>query len=314
MLYAGYRAGLAFWRGNPNADPGSFERGEPFFGVPRSASEIILDDASSFFLNSLEMPDMLVPSKRYRCRPRHYAYSEYSGELPNGSFARIADQLCVPSPEMCFALAARTMQLEELMELGNELCGTYNRPAIAGQGECVQRKRPLSTPDSIRELLSCCEGRGVVRAQSALEYVLSGSASPMETSLMLLLCLPVRRGGYGLPLPEFNARIDFHGRSRAIARRGFARCDLFWSEANLDVEYNGRPFHEGEMEYANDSDRIEALKMEGVEVITLARSHVLHLQPFEVKVRQIYQVLGKRWRTPARKQLEKRGELRRLLL
>ena len=54
--------------------------------------------------------------------------------------------------------------------------------------------------------------------------------------------------------------------------------------------------------------------MEGVEVITLARSHVLHLQPFEVKVRQIYQVLGKRWRTPARKQLEKRDSLRRLLL
>lgn len=314
MLYAGYRTGLAFWRGNPDADPGSFERGEPFVGVPRRASEIILDDASSIFLNSFDMPDLLVPSKEYRCRPRHYAYSEYSGELPGRSFVRVADQLCVPSPEMCFALAARTVQLEELMELGNELCGTYSRPAVAGQGDIVQRKGPLATPDSIRELLSCCEGRGVVRAQSALEYVLPRSASPMETAVMLLLCLPVRRGGYGLPLPEFNARIDFHGRSRAVARRGFARCDLFWNEANLDVEYNGRPYHEGELEYASDSDRIEALKMEGVEVITLARSHVLHLQPFEVKVRQIYQVLGKRWRTPARKQLEKRDSLRRLLL
>mgnify|MGYP007055184147 FL=1 len=41
---------------------------------------------------------------------------------------------------------------------------------------------------------------GRKKAARALQYVMGDSASPRETALAMLLCLPYRLGGYGIEL------------------------------------------------------------------------------------------------------------------
>lgn len=86
----------------------------------------------------------------------------------------------------------------------------------------------------------------------------------------MTLCLPYALGGYGLPMPQLNHRIDLDARARRIAGRGYLVCDLYWPEARLDMEYDGEPHVDAERA-AKDSMRRDALLSMDVTVITVTK-------------------------------------------
>lgn len=206
----------------------------------------------------------LVSSRSARRSSSEITCHVQSAPLPPGSILDSCNGFCVCSPELCFMQMASVWSLPKLIELGYELCGTYD--VSNGQvRECL----PLTSVD---KLLAYAESAGLVygrkKALRALRYVSNGSASPRETILAMSLCLPYALGGYGLPMPSLNHRVNLNARARRIAGRKYLVCDLYWPDAKLDVEYDGELHVEAER-VSKDSMRRDALLSMGIKVVTI---------------------------------------------
>ena len=212
-----------------------------------------------------------VPSKKLRIGRGRVGYSVFTQELPEDSFLQINSHMCPASPHFLFLqLASSTLSLHELILLGDELCGTYTM-VMEPNGYDINRSEPLTTAASLHAFLQSAPHMNNSRkALRALQYVVDGSASIRESMLEMIMCLPPRLGGYGLPQPKMNWRVDFSEHARIIAKQDFARCDLCWPEFKLDVEYNGAFWHTAEEDAVRDTRRKEALQSMGWEVITVS--------------------------------------------
>lgn len=189
-----------------------------------------------------------------------------SADLPVGSILDTRNGFCVCSPELCFVQMANVLGLEKLIALGFELCGTYDTWC-----DEIRECAPLTTVERLRaftENVGSVHGRK--KAARALQYVMGDSASPRETALAMLLCLPYRLGGYGIEAPRLNCRIDLGRRERRIAGRKYLVCDLYWPSVKLDVEYDGGVHAEAER-MAKDSMRRDALVSMGVTVVSVTK-------------------------------------------
>lgn len=165
---------------------------------------------------------------------------------------RLGDRLYASSPELCFVQMATVLPFVELVKLGFELCGTYAERLDGA----TRYDRPLlltSVAALARFVDSAGDIPGVVAARKAVKLLVACSASPRETALTMLLCLPLRRGGYGLPSPELNFRIDVGRSKRAVTDKGYYLCDLYWREACIDLEYESDERHTGAERIAEDS-------------------------------------------------------------
>ena len=245
----------------------------------------------------------------------------YSRPLPRGCFVQANDELFVSSPEFCFFHMARELSFIKLIELGFEFCGSYSLPAAntvnedPNAGEKTLYDLSLLTNTKKLSLFAkrMTGERGQRQVVKALQYVIDESASPMETILVMLLTLPYRLGGYGLPKPELNRRIDLSKTARQKSRKDYYRCDLYWPEANLVVEYDSDLHHTGSKRITEDSQRRNALASIGKTVITVTSQQIYSTVEFERVVKIIATNLGKRIRDRNPKFYQARLDLRKLL-
>lgn len=230
---------------------------------------------------------VLVASPSARRRSRAMASHSWTGGLPHGAFVRVARDVHVCSPELSFVQAASTMGLVPLVELGDELCGTYALcPGLEDGFRC--RDGPLTTRARlVRAVGEVAGATGAKRARSALRHVMERSASPMETVLAMLLCLPRRLGGYGLPRPELNARIDTGGDARALTGKACFLGDLYWRADRLDVEYDSTSWHSGERSLRSDSARRNGLASMGIDVLSVTSDQVFDVRRLDAVARLI---------------------------
>ena len=190
--------------------------------------------------------------------------------LPKGSVVDSGRGFYVISPELCFVVMARYLSFAELVEFGFYLCGSY-----VGIGEKIYSCRPLTTKNQIKD---CIEKNrkvaGAGKAEDALKYVLENSASPMETKLAMLLCLPPKRGGYGFVAPTLNYQIDKQANKWGTTFANYYKCDLTWPEARVALEYDSNLYHTGADHLASDSIRRTELINLGYTVISVASPQV----------------------------------------
>ena len=212
------------------------------------------------------------------------------------SFMRIDDGLYVSTPEMAFCEMASALSLEQLIALGFELCGTYRRASTFGSVR--YDAIPLTSPAALASFIEKSpQFKGVKKARRALPFILAGSASPRESELAMLLCLPYSLGGYGLPRPTMNAEMPLPKNVGATGRSSL-RCDLYWPAARLDVEYDSAEFHSAERLLANDSMRRIALESMDVTSVNLTAEHLRRASLFDEAAQGIARILGKRVRMP----------------
>lgn len=212
------------------------------------------------------------------------------------SFMRIDDSLYVSTPEMAFCEMASVLSLERLIALGFELCGTYRRASTFGLAR--YDVIPLTSPGALASFIEKSpQFKGVKKARRALPLILDGSASPRESELAMLLCLPYSLGGYGLPHPTMNAEMPLP-KNVAATGRSSLRCDLYWPAARLDVEYDSAEFHSAERLLANDSMRRIALESMDVTSVNLTAEHLRRASLFDEAAQGIARILGKRVRLP----------------
>lgn len=197
---------------------------------------------------------------------------------------------CVCSSELTFLQVVDSFDLVRLVDLAYELCGTYDI-STGNVRECA----PLTTIAKLKTYVGKSEGvRGRKKALRALRYAADGSASPRETVLAMLLCLPHSLGGYRFALPQLNCRIDVSARAKAVTDKRFYRCDLYWSEAKLAVEYDSDLEHLGSRNAASDSSRRTALDALGVTVVTVTTLQIASRVEMEHVAHRVARCLGKR--------------------
>ncbi|MDO4403574.1 MAG: hypothetical protein Q4C09_00925 [Atopobiaceae bacterium] len=266
--------------------------------------------------------EVLVRDSSQRSRSRAVKARIWKQPIALTAFRQVGNNIFVSSPEFTFLQMALRLDLPELTSLGMELCGTY-RCNVEVQhldtGESYfttsYNQQPLTTPKRLRGFLdSMRSAPGYLRAHKALSYVLPNSASPAETALYLLLCLPRRLGGYALPKPVLNPPITLSKAGRQHTLRKSARPDLYWKEFRLDLEYNSDEFHD-ESNRVLDSMRRKALERMGVEVIELTKEELYSTELFHATVLRIARRFSKRIRSEGEGDFkEHRAALRKLLL
>ena len=248
----------------------------------------------------------------------------YTDKMPDGCFVSVGGGVAVCSPSFLFLQMAGELPLVKLIELGLELCGTYSLPVIDdyyGSGEeAVDRtlyKQPqLAGVKTLTSFVTRMEGfHGRKKALRALRYIADGSASPMETILFMLLTLPHKLGGYGLPAPELNRQVDLMTTYKNRLKKAYYKCDFFWSKAGLAVEYDSDYYHTGADRIASDSKRRFDLAAHGVTVITVTTGQIRNDTAFESLAKLIAEKLRRRLRYENPQQFIKaKRELRKLLL
>ena len=115
----------------------------------------------------------------------------------------------------------------------------------------------------------------------------------METMVYMLLCLPPKLGGYGIPKPDMNAEIPLDEEGRAIARRETCYGDLCWPDAHLDLEYHGE-VHVGASQMKSDVGRELGIEHMGWNVLTVTSAQVIDADRFEVVAGEVALRLKKR--------------------
>ena len=249
-----------------------------------------------------------------------------SKALPGGAFVNANNGLYVSSPEFCFLQMASEYPLAKLIALGIELCGTYSQPSISSKCERLDEGQVnfdqslynlphLTSKKKLQTFTNRMGGwNGQRRALKALRYISDGSGSPMETILFILLTLPYRYGGYGLPMPELNGCIYPKKGALPFAGRNFYRGDLLWREAGVVAEYNSDMVHANTDNIAMDAIRRGDLALCGISEVTVTKRQLYSAELFDKVARQIASRIGKKLRYNDPGFLKARLELRSALM
>ena len=232
---------------------------------------------------------------------------------PDRSFYRLEDDVYIASPELCLMQLASKLSEQQVTKLALEMCGSYAIDPYSDDPG-MSKRPPLTSSSKLKAYANRMfmpESRA--RAAHFLRYVADGSASPRETALFMLLCMPPRFGGYGLATPELNRRIDLTPSEQLMVGVQYFACDLYWPQKRIAVEYDSAQYHTAEERQTRDAIRRNMLQYKGVKVITATRKHVSNASEFDKLAWQIGRAIGKRFRIPEKEHVKARAELRKTL-
>ena len=185
---------------------------------------------------SLVSPRLLVSEQSKRCRIQGVKCRVFGSPLPSEAFIFLGGDMYACSPAFAFTRSAVELDFAELVLLGYEITGNYRLDSNSEQG--FFSAPPLVSHSALVSVSSQGNLPGANKARNALRFVSSGSASPMETALAMLLSMPKAKGGYGLPSPQLNAAVEVpkgdwtdgnsgaicYGRQRVFASSTIATC------------------------------------------------------------------------------------------
>ena len=191
-------------------------------------------------------------------KPLHLLFdSKQSRRMPNGTephvnlclpaeSMRIVEVLeiqdeefvvCMATPEMSFVQVAAEDDLYRTVMYGMFLCGMFTYETYAS-GKRPQR-RPLTTIERLKDYIDGAIGmRGVSSARRALRFIVEHAASPLEAKTAMLLCMPLSKGGFGLPHPKMNCPVLIPEKLRYSSRKCICYANMYWPEQRVIVEVN----------------------------------------------------------------------------
>ena len=233
--------------------------------------------------------------------------------MPRNSLYPLRDGIHLVSPELCFVQLCKELSFIEALQLGMEFCGTYAlRPD--GLEDRAMRDYQLTNVMSLRRKTRAWKDlHGLVQARKAAQYLADGSASPMETVVYLLLCLPQQYGGFNIERPEINVELPLEEEGRLILRQEKVKPDFLWRNHTFIVEYDGE-YHNDPRQRIRDEKRRMLLESMGYTVITVKKQHVYDPLAFEGFAKLVAERCGKRLRPLTLKQRYARENLREALL
>ena len=243
---------------------------------------------------------ILVPDANAKRRVHNVRQRACNYPIPPNSFRRLGKTVFVPCVEFTFLLLARHLDLIELVMAGMEMCGYYRMARapshlLFSSSDVVYNCNPLTTPSELSEFIDAAKGfPGAAKAKRACRYLEAGSASPMETKIYLLMCLPRKLGGYGLPHPRLNVKHPVNAHAANVTHSQTLVPDLYWPDASIDIEYDSEEFHANPESLAKAARRTFALREMHVDVIATTSDIVHDPKAFDAVARHVARRLGVR--------------------
>lgn len=267
-IFIGHKTALVYWRTHDRNWSQPISQATPQESKSPYYSQIDTGILWKFGIDEKPV-SILVSCKANMRKSQNLSPHIWSGKHPSRSFYKITQGLYVSTPEATFLQLGKESSLIQLITIGYELCGSYGLSAQSDSG--FLRREPRSNPQLIERYLEKCDGiHGVKAAKRASSYIAKGSASPMESLLSMLLCLPPSLGGFGLPRPELNFPIETN--EGGIVMR---RCDLYWPDQRFALEYDSDTFHSDASKLHLDSSRRSTLEKAGVHVVSVTKTRFL---------------------------------------
>lgn len=311
--YISHRSQLEFWREASAKDAlaGKKTRALKLPARPADARELRRENPWG-----LSTPlHVLVGSANARKVASSLCCHMCSGQLPPGSFIDGGSGALISSPELCFLQMASELSFVDLVVLGFEFCGSYRLDKKREPIKGFHNDQPLTSVAQLSLYLEKAAAlKGSLSARRAVRFIADGSASPMETVLTLLLTLPYKMGGYGLLMPLLNHTIEVRASARRASGKKRFRCDLYWPDRQVDVEYDSDAFHAEARQAAKDSDRRLILSSMGISVIPVSREKIMNAAGMHEIAIVLAELLHKRLQYPKREFLTRRYALRHHLL
>lgn len=306
---------LEYWRIDGRAHCGAAPSAS--FGRARSnaafrPSAVELSELESRGFSYLSKPiHVLVPDQSMRLHCREAVFHTCSYCLHPNSYVQVSCDLFVAKPELALLSVARHASMPEVVQLCFELCGSYRLLAEGG----FRAAEPLATPESLRRFAARSSRMfGAEAVAGASRFALAGSASPMETVAAMLLTLPRRLGGYGLPQPVLNYRVDIPEASRWLTDKSYYVVDLCWPKERVAVEYDSDLYHVGAERIAADAARKNVLFHIGYPVTTICREQIMSARNMDGIAEMLTRRLGLRVRFGSGQWRSRQGELRAAVL
>ena len=211
--------------------------------------------------------DILVARKSNLNNTNNVRYHVCTNSLPRYSFIKVANGICVSSPELLFFQLSNIYSIEEMMYIGMELCGTYTIHKT-DYSNFYSNILPLTTVDRINRYLSSLKNyikytNGLLKAMEAAKCLENSAASPRESMLYLMLCAPRKYGGYGIKGLVLNHKIKLSQKAANILGYKIMRPDLCNPANKIAIEYDSTAYHENAEQNKHDKLRLNALHNDG---------------------------------------------------
>lgn len=229
---------------------------------------------------------LMVNDKRLIRASRTIVTHVNTAELPKGSFVKLRDGLYVVSPELCLVQMARYLSDAQLVELAMNLCASYYIHPFTEKIE--RRKYQVAKPASLADYANKSSLRGSLKVANCMPLVLSGSRSPVETKLSILLRKVTSRGGEGFPVHALNHYVSADDRVNVAEQDDFY-IDIAYTKQHVGIEYYGEEFHK---DSAKDRRRLNALRAMGWNILTLEKQQLYNADFFGVFSNQLSVCLG----------------------
>ena len=253
--------------------------------VNRALSDFRLDDG---------VIEVLVPSKDLCTHSSTHVCRVCPTSLPARPFRQLAQGVYLVSPELCFIQLAAHMDEIDIALFGSQLCANYF--IDRGLDNAIVSRPPLTSKASLIEAIVQTHSHASnSKIKRASRFIVEGCNSPMEIVMALRLVLPFRLGGYSIPQPVMNCKIELSKSERTNSRLRFARGDAVWPHVKLDLEYDSSAFHPEDRRQADELRR-NTLMHAGYSVISATSKQVASIEQFEQIVEIVARTLGKRIR------------------
>lgn len=254
-------------------------------------------DLSFFDLQRYEIDNVKtdILSTDSSCQPARndFAYHFSSRVFPACSFVMLDVGMQLVSPELSFWQMGKILPLGELIKFGDALTGKYSY-TLDANGRMVKRHMSLTTVKRLSDFIAKMGTRKCnPNAFKAIKYIVEGSESPMESDVTILLCLKRLYGGFALPKPIMGYVVRLDEIGKRLAECSECRCDMYWPDANYDLEYDSNQEH-GPEAASHDSMRRSAIRHRGITVGELRWPQVSDAETFEISARLIAKDIGHR--------------------
>ncbi len=275
----------------PQAFPGNyFAPLQDRAHLDASAAAIKAHDLQRWGIPSNQPLHVLVERKARRKSNSSIVFHTCTASFPRNAILAIEGNLCVLSPEYTLLQAAQERDDLGFLQLIQEFCGCYS---VLPNGNLFMR-HPLTSVEAVSMALTQASHlRGLARARRMLPVAINGAGSPRETAVALLMCLPKRYGGYGLPKPTLNLSINLSTNASLMWEKGNA-FDLVWSQARTAIEYDGRDAHKTPEQRDRDNARRNALAADGFTLFVVTEGRLRDVRHMYAIAKSAAEHLGHR--------------------
>lgn len=215
-------------------------------------------------------------------------------------------QIC--APELALLQVLRHMDDIQWIVLASRVFSSYAK-------EDSTDPHPLTTAgrcaDVSRDIPRSCNSE---RALRLLGKCVSEAESPREIQVALLLTLPRRMGGYGLPKPELNGKISLSAAQLKDVGTPYLRGDAVWRSKKVIAEYDSDLHHANAYQLGVDSRRRAIFRNKGFRVHTITNNQVIYEHETDRLAEAISRDLNYRANSRPQDYEQRKAQLRRAIL